>query len=461
MSKIKISRYIEVVVDGAEKVIFSLRTARFARLNEREYQTIFIDKNFEGVPSEIVGILLEKKILINEDENEIEELDEMRKEAIQSSNCEKTTHFVITPTMDCNARCYYCFEHGAHHMKMTPEMAHDVARYMISKSGNENISVYWYGGEPLMATDIIDIIVAELKSANKTFSSRITTNGYFLTDENLKKAKNEWNVEMIQVPLDDIGDEYNRIKNYKKPHADNPFDLIINNIGATLDAGICTRIRINFDPRDMSKITRIVDFVEKTFGDNPNLLYHFKPIGAQNIPWMSEIPWEGDDSLKTYYALSKKYQRKKAPYKFHKTCVMCGNKTCAKNLGSTWDALDNYGLLPVRSNCGGVTNKAIAIDSCGNLYVCHLMLGQDPEQYASGTIYTDFENNKMTQEYHSSELTDECKKCKLLPLCQGGCKYRIHQYPQKENRCVYYKHQLNNLLKYMLDEFKEQNISID
>ena len=70
----------------------------------------------------------------------------------------------ICPTMGCNFNCPYCFEdHGRG--KMSPEVQDDVvalAERMLDTSGSKNVGVTWFGGEPLLAPDIIESLSERL-----------------------------------------------------------------------------------------------------------------------------------------------------------------------------------------------------------------------------------------------------------------------------------------------------------
>lgn len=474
MNKWKVSNYIVAIDDvkTGKKVIYSLRSALFAEVETNIYEELFVKLNFSDEYTDIIAALVDKKIIVGIDEDELAALNDTRCECLKGKNDSATTHYIITPTMECNARCYYCFEHGAHHQTMSMNIADDVVDFIIKKSKGNPISIYWYGGEPLMGTEYIDRISDRLRAAGVEFSSRITSNGYYLNSEIIDKAINRWNVEMIQIPIDDIGEKYNKVKNYKKPHAENPFELVLNNVEATLNAGIRVRIRINFHPLDMTSISRVSDYICNRFNNHPNLMFHFKPIGADNIPWMTELPWEGDNSLKKYYELSNKYvkHRKKTPVtegmkigrsRFKKTCLLCECKPCVERTDEIGKLLQDYDLLPKNHCCDGVTNRAIAIDSLGSLYTCHLMLGQDYKEYSSGTIYTDLIEKDVTRSYQTLDLNEDCKSCRLLPMCQGGCKYSEYRYAGKENRCVMYKYHLEDLITQIVAIIHERNLFID
>lgn len=82
----------------------------------------------------------------------------------------------------------------------------------------------------------------------------------------------------------------------------------------------------------------------------------------------------------------------------------------------------------------------------GSLYKCWNDAGV--EQEAVGFISTDGQirhNFKITK-WLAHEPFDilECKKCKFLPICGGGCLYK--QLRGEDNLCVSWKYSLKEML---------------
>ena len=68
----------------------------------------------------------------------------------------------ILPTLDCNCACYYCFEReNEHRTKLVQKNSFDTIEqcllsFVESKlSDTKNLSIAWFGGEPLLKFDII------------------------------------------------------------------------------------------------------------------------------------------------------------------------------------------------------------------------------------------------------------------------------------------------------------------
>lgn len=71
---------------------------------------------------------------------------------------------VICPTMSCNFRCPYCFEDRVSGT-MSQQVQDDIvalAGRLFDMSGARAIQVNWFGGEPLLAPDIIESLSGRL-----------------------------------------------------------------------------------------------------------------------------------------------------------------------------------------------------------------------------------------------------------------------------------------------------------
>ena len=79
----------------------------------------------------------------------------------------------IMPTEQCNFRCIYCYE-SFEKGKMTKQIADAIVIYIEKNISNyKGIKIDWFGGEPLLAMDIIeyisDKVIAICKKYKKIF----------------------------------------------------------------------------------------------------------------------------------------------------------------------------------------------------------------------------------------------------------------------------------------------------
>ena len=101
---------------------------------------------------------------------------------------------------DCNLRCKYCFaatgDFGTGRLLMDVETAKAAIDFVIERSGaRRNIEIDFFGGEPLMAMDVVKETVEYARSreaeSGKHFRFTITTNGVLLDDENIEYINRE------------------------------------------------------------------------------------------------------------------------------------------------------------------------------------------------------------------------------------------------------------------------------
>ena len=136
--------------------------------------------------------------------------------SIENSN---NLSFRIFTTTKCNAKCFYCYEHGVETFDMTKETADEVITFITNRLiGQKSLNIQWFGGEPLVNYEIINYIIDKinpyLKANNIMFSSTMVSNGLLFNENIVKMAKEIWNLKKIQITLDGYGEDYNRIKNY-------------------------------------------------------------------------------------------------------------------------------------------------------------------------------------------------------------------------------------------------------
>ena len=145
--------------------------------------------------------------------------------------------YIILPTTGCNARCFYCFEKGTKSVSMTAETASKVVHYIVAHRGDEEVSLKWFGGEPLVNAKVIDQICTELREQGVPFRSIMTSNGYLFDADKVQRAKDLWQLRRVQITLDGTEQTYNRVKAYVYQGV-NAFERVLQNIGMLIATGI-------------------------------------------------------------------------------------------------------------------------------------------------------------------------------------------------------------------------------
>lgn len=184
---------------------------------------------------------------------------------------EHITRYTIFTTTDCNARCFYCFELGRSRIPMSEETAHKAAKYIAKHCGGKKVTIPWFGGEPLFNKKVIDIICNDLTELGVEYKSTMVSNGYLFDDETVKKAREIWKLQWVQITLDGTEEIYNRSKAFIYRDGSSPYKIVMDNIGRLLDAGIRVEVRLNLDKHNAKDLLLLADELHERFGNKKGL----------------------------------------------------------------------------------------------------------------------------------------------------------------------------------------------
>ena len=412
-------------------LLYSTFSTSLVELDKKVYEDIFINNKFDKNQEDIQA-LYDMGFLVPDDKDEVKFLEHLRIESLEANN-NSPSYYIVCPTTGCNARCYYCFEKGIAQKRMDENTAKAVAEYILKHHDPEHLVIQWFGGEPLLEIETISYITDYLYKNGVHFDSKIITNGYLLSDEVVELAVYKWNVRIIQITIDDLFDEYNRIKDYTYQNV-NAFEIVMDNIQRCLNKKINIRIRINFNPLECDKAIKTVDYLKKRFAGDPNFFVYLAPIDSKDIPSITnEFSQQKEHPLIALLDAEKNF------------CSF-GNYDKRVETGTKYETiLKKYYLTPIPTSCYGGCESSLTIDSTGNIFTCHRLLGN--EKYASGNVFSGRLVNEISKIYSNPIITDEeCNRCNLLPLCQGGCKYRAYAYG-KEHACTTVKGAIRELIR--------------
>lgn len=89
--------------------------------------------------------------------DDFDEVDALRKRIDEIDNNDSFLLLHINPTLDCNFRCWYCYENHIKGSCMTPETYGNVVKLVknrIAKQPNlKYLQLSFFGGEPLLRFD--------------------------------------------------------------------------------------------------------------------------------------------------------------------------------------------------------------------------------------------------------------------------------------------------------------------
>lgn len=242
---------------------------------------VFLEKD-EKNNDNITDFLTKNWFLVPKDFDDKKFADQIRKLAklFEKSQLGISDYTILT-TMECNARCFYCYEKSRAKMPMADSTIDKVANYILRTHSESKIRLNWFGGEPLYNVSVIDIICGKLIDHNVVFSSSIVSNGYLFDDEIIKRAKYIWNLKNVQITLDGTEHVYNRSKSFIYKGI-NAYQRVLDNIGKLINNEIRVQIRLNVSCKNADNLVLLLDELKCQFGDNKYLIVYSHPLFEKN-----------------------------------------------------------------------------------------------------------------------------------------------------------------------------------
>lgn len=308
---------------------------------------------------------------------------------------------IVVLNLDCNLACKYCFEgtrKGKHYL--SAETADDFINYVKSENleGKDEVSIIFYGGEPLLSTDMIARIsdkmasTAEERGINYGFS--LITNGTLLTPRNVEKLK-PLGLKGASVTLDGPRNVHDAFRPFKTGKGS--FDAIVENIRSVCEL-IDVQIGGNYTQDHYREFTRLLDyFLEAGLTPDKISQIRFDPVVNDS----SEF----------------------APPDFHDGCMSINEPWLAEAGIFLREEILKRGFRTQEiapAVCMMELRDHMVVNFDGSLYKCPGLIGR--KDFCVGTLKTGILDYSTTH-CLGNWKNKECLACAYLPLCFGGCKY--------------------------------------
>ncbi len=251
--------------DGGAKLAFNSMTAALAEIEPDKWpiiQKLLDDPNrapLNETEKELLEQLKYGGFLIDEDFDEIAYLKVMNRMARFSRD---SLGLTICPTLNCNFRCFYCYETHPQGV-MSKEVQDKLVDFAKERlEGSKSFQVTWYGGEPLLAFDVIENLserfIEYCDERGIDYSAFIVTNGYLLTPDKAKRLA-ELRVSGAQITLDGPPEVHD--KRRVLANGGPTFQRIIENIKTALEFIGYITIRVNVDLQN--EVLGLLDILKK------------------------------------------------------------------------------------------------------------------------------------------------------------------------------------------------------
>lgn len=311
----------------------------------------------------------------------------------------KELYLSILTTQDCNFRCPYCFEVRSD-TYLSRENANRILKLVEQKAQEaEILKVDWYGGEPLLNSQMIGYLSEKLikicDEYDVEYIASITTNGSLLDEKSvalLERSK----VTHAQITIDGPRDVHDSRRYTEDKQG--TYNTILSNISRFKDR-INFIIRINVDKTNLLSVDDLLkEISEHNFSDIP--------IAIKGIV-SSFAPQNSDIELRGKYLSDVIYQKYKLAYDLKLNPAIF-----------QLFEFNSYRFCVVDSHNQFIVDPNARVFKCGSSF-----LADDPG-YVGGIVHDgSFCSipNKLCAWYKNLEAYQECQSCIILPMCYGGC----------------------------------------
>ena len=318
---------------------------------------------------------------------------------------------ILFVAQECNLRCVYCYGEGGEYGGkgiMTDETAYRAVDWLLESSKElEKVTIFFFGGEPLLNFPVIKKTVAYAKAKasekNKKVGFGMTTNGSLLTDEIISFIRNE--KIKVQVSFDGPPEIHDRQRPFKNGMGS--YTAVSENIRNLLavipDLMVRGTVCEDADPREIKK------------GIKEEGVKKFMVIEATPVICAGK---EGSRSYKAEKEMSGSmisFQEEEYDEFFESV----KNRTIVENTATKWFLTLITGKK--RYFGCGMGKRFAAVSTSGDIYPCHRFVGLEEVKLGTVTGYTP----ESINEYHRSIVNNlpGCSVCWTRYLCGGGCFY--------------------------------------
>lgn len=337
-------------------------------------------------------------------EDSVDEYEEALKKVKEQERNEGRAQITINPTLDCNFRCWYCYEKHLSGSKMSDTVYASCLKFLektIKRDDIKHVVLSFFGGEPLLYyADIVKPLIEFSKACAETNGKNIdfymTTNGFLLSESVVEDLSEIGVLIDFQIAIDGNEEGHNKIKFLKG--GTGTYTTVIQNIIQIAKKGHPVTVRCNYSS---DTIKSFVDVAED----------------------LTEIA---------------SYEN--VTVSFHKIWQASESEQLEKDFAKVVDAFREKGFFLSISGgenwlCYADQRNNAVLNYDGRVYVCTARnFGENHVGILSENGDIAF-NERYEQRFSVKYKSDTCKRCKIFPTCMQGCSQDVLEY-KDINQCV-------------------------
>ncbi|MBR4643234.1 MAG: SPASM domain-containing protein [Selenomonadaceae bacterium] len=436
----KLSRYNILKKYDDATIFFNAATCALAVVDENFLRAVdavknnsFDEKNFDA---QLIADMKSSGCLVDDDVDELERLEFYRNLAKYDM-----TNFGLTiaPTLDCNFRCKYCYETHPKG-KMNSETQAALIKFVESRLERaKKFSVTWYGGEPLLAKEIVYSLSEKFLNLCEKFSVEynafIVTNASLFENSDVELFK-KYKIRGAQITIDGPKE----IHDSRRPSVskESTFDKLIDSVNLLLNNDLAVVVRINIDKENIARVGELLDVLAKKINRCADLKIGFGQVTAYTDVCKSI---ESDCYNNAQFA---------------DIMLPLYEKVLAQ--GFTVNKMATYPEPRVNFCCADYANSFV-LDNRGELYRCWNHVGN--LKYSSGNVNDfgeEFGKNYLSWIQWNPIKHPKCRECNCLPICMGGCPDAMRTSNDKQPVCGRVKYNLEKVLEHYYEQLKGEII---
>ena len=203
-------------------------------------------------------------------------------------------NLILLSTEACNLRCTYCFEDFTHG-RMEPGVVQGVKRLLDRRQRDlEQLTLAWFGGEPLLAMDIVREVNAHAQDLfggrpGFQFRSNLTTNALLLTRQRFEELLG-LGVTSFFITFDGPREAHDTQR--VRANGRGTFDRIWNNVLALqeVEGQFEVVLRLHVNARNHVLMAPFIETLKATFGHDPRIQPRVQPLARLGGAGDAELP---------------------------------------------------------------------------------------------------------------------------------------------------------------------------
>jgi len=422
---------------------------KFALYNALEKKVVFLEPELKNILEQEIQNGIDNLINIHPDfcnylsandfliKNDKDEIAEIKKIVYTIDENKKRYDLTINPTINCNFKCWYCYETHVKQSKMNSDTINRIHKFILKQAQNEELEEFnlsFFGGEPLLffqknVIPIIDEFVLIMKNFNKQFEIGFTTNGYLINDRFLNYFNEKQLKPHFQITLDGYRENHDKVR-FVSP-TKGSYTTILNNIRKLVENEMFVRVRINYTDEnieDTHKIAEDLSNIEKQM-TKKYLMIDFHRVWQNNK--LDDIDVIVDKNVEIIR--KKGYNVKSSSY--------CNDT--------------------VRGSCYADKRNSAVINYNGDVFKCTArdFTTRNREGFLTNEGEIVWENNAPERRMKAKFNNRPCLLCRLLPVCNGACTQQALEHLGEKDYCIhsFNETEKDKVIKAMVDVIMHGN----